>query len=165
MTRRTTSARRKAAPNEIHAYLRAVRRSRGPNAHVSLLGLSTFDTKTLHEAVQKGLAFPALEKLLLLMHLPIQNAAEILSIPPRTLHRRKSEGRLHPDESDRVLRLSRIFGQVLELFEGNQTAALDWLQSPAIALGGESPINMIRTEPGALEVERLIGRLEHGVFS
>jgi uncharacterized protein (DUF2384 family) len=32
-------------------------------------------------------------------------------------------------------------------------------------LGDASPLEMSKTEPGALDVERLIGRLEHGVFS
>ncbi|HEX9285718.1 MAG TPA: antitoxin Xre/MbcA/ParS toxin-binding domain-containing protein, partial [Thermoanaerobaculia bacterium] len=33
------------------------------------------------------------------------------------------------------------------------------------ALGLVSPLAMTKTEPGAIEVERLIGRTEHGVFS
>jgi hypothetical protein len=33
------------------------------------------------------------------------------------------------------------------------------------ALGGAVPLAVARTELGALEVERLIGRLEHGVFT
>jgi len=32
------------------------------------------------------------------------------------------------------------------------------------ALGDESPADRAKTEFGALEVERLVGRLEHGVF-
>jgi putative toxin-antitoxin system antitoxin component (TIGR02293 family) len=142
----------------------AVRRARGPHAYVVLLGLKPSDPKTLHDSIQKGLPFPAFERLMLLMALPQDTGARILSIPPRTLHRRKTAGRLDPDESDRVVRLSRLFGHALELFEGDETAARQWLETPAIALAGESPLNMSRTEPGSLEVERLIGRLEHGVF-
>jgi uncharacterized protein (DUF2384 family) len=33
------------------------------------------------------------------------------------------------------------------------------------ALGGVSPFEMAKTEVGALEVENLITRIEHGVFS
>jgi uncharacterized protein (DUF2384 family) len=33
------------------------------------------------------------------------------------------------------------------------------------ALGGRSPLDFAQTEPGAREVENVIGRLEHGVFS
>jgi uncharacterized protein (DUF2384 family) len=40
-----------------------------------------------------------------------------------------------------------------------------WLRSPNRALGGESPLALSKTEVGAREVENLIGRLEHGVFT
>src|SRR3989454_11093538 len=159
-----TPAERSRAP-EIDSYLEAVRASRGPNAHVVLLGLRSFDTPTLHKKVEQGFAFSALLKILRLMALPMQMLAEILLIPPRTLQRRRAAGRLEPDESDRLLRLSRIYGKAIELFEGDNPAALQWLQSPLKALGGTSPLAMSKTEPGAQEVERLISRLEYGVFS
>lgn len=159
-----TSTERSRAP-EIESYLEAVRGSRGPNAYVVLLGLRSFDTPTLHKKVEQGFAFSALLKILRLMALPMQVLAEVLFIPPRTLQRRKATGRLEPDESDRLLRLSRIYGKAIELFEGDNPAALQWLQSPLKALGGTSPLAMSKTEPGAQEVERLISRLEYGVFS
>ena len=33
------------------------------------------------------------------------------------------------------------------------------------ALGGATPLDFAKTEPGAREVENVLGRLEHGVFS
>ena len=59
----------------------------------------------------------------------------------------------------------RVFGKALELFEGDARAAERWLSSPRRALGGATPLELARTEDGAGEVEALIGRLEHGVFS
>lgn len=151
--------------SEIQAYLEAVRASRGPHAYVTLLGLRTFETPALHQKVEKGLPFGSFEKLVRVMALPIQAVAEVLLIPARTLQRRRAEGRLHPDESDRLIRLSRIVGKAIELFEGDGDAALRWLRSPARALGGAAPLDLAKTEPGTLEVEQLIGRLEHGVFA
>jgi putative toxin-antitoxin system antitoxin component (TIGR02293 family) len=150
---------------EIASYLKAIRASRGPNVHVALLGLQDFDTLTLQKKLERGLAFTAVLRILRLMALPMQALAEILLIPPRTLQRRKTTGRLEPDESDRLVRLARIYGKAIELFEGDNTAALDWLHSPVTALGGARPLLMLKTEPGAQEVERLISRLEYGVFS
>ncbi len=95
----------------------------------------------------------------------LQDTAEVLFMSERTLQRRKTEGRLHADESDRLLRLSRVFGKAVELFEGDTEAALRWMKKPLPALGLVSPLAMTKTEPGAIEVERLIGRTEHGVFS
>ena len=68
-----------------------------------------------------------------------------------------------PEESDRLLRVSRVFGRALELFEGDRDAAATWLTSPQRALGGLVPFELAKTDVGAQEVERLVGRLEHGI--
>jgi len=91
--------------------------------------------------------------------------ADLAQIKIRTLSRRKARGRLEPDESDRLLRVARVFGKALELFEGDDEAARRWFSKPHKVLGGMSPAEMSKTDIGGLEVERLIGRLEHGVFS
>ena len=59
----------------------------------------------------------------------------------------------------------RVLGKALELFEGDSRAAERWLSSPKAGLGGAVPSELAKTEAGAREVEALIGRLEHGVFS
>ena len=97
--------------------------------------------------------------------LPIGEVAALIQIPPRTLTRRRSGGRLQPDESDRLLRAARLFQLTVELFESNIDAARAWFSSPKKALGGKTPLEFARTEVGAREVENLIGRLEHGVYS
>jgi len=52
------------------------------------------------------------------------------------------------------------------LFTGTLSAsAAHWLHTPKRALGGAAPIEYADTEPGVREIQDLIGRLEHGVFS
>jgi putative toxin-antitoxin system antitoxin component (TIGR02293 family) len=137
----------------------------GPNSHVVLLGLRTFDSPQLRRSVESGLPYSAFERLIDNTTLPSDAALVLLNIPQRTLTRRKREGRFHQNESDRLVRASRIFARALSLFEGERDAAKRWLSEPQRALGGEVPLVLARTEVGALEVERLIGRLEHGVFT
>jgi putative toxin-antitoxin system antitoxin component (TIGR02293 family) len=149
----------------VEAYRDAVRRSKGSHPYAALLGIDKSDAASLHAQVEKGLSFGRLVNLTRVMGLTLQTAAEILFISPRSLQRRKTEGRLHADESDRLLRLSRVFGLAIELFEGDKDAAITWMNRHLPVLGHASPLEMSKTEPGALEVERLIGRLEHGVFS
>jgi putative toxin-antitoxin system antitoxin component (TIGR02293 family) len=139
--------------------------SPGPNSHVVLLGLETFDSPKLLRSVARGLPYAAFERLVANTMLPSDDALQLVSIPQRTLTRRKREGRFHQDESDRLVRASRVFARALSLFEGDREAAKHWLSERHQALGGEAPLALARTEVGALEVERLIGRLEHGVFS
>lgn len=90
--------------------------------------------------------------------------ARIVDISPRTLTRRKQEGRLQPAESDRLWRIGYLFERASKLLGGPERAR-EWFKRPKKALGGKTPLEYTDTEPGAIEVEDLLGRLEHGVFS
>jgi len=61
--------------------------------------------------------------------------------------------------------MANIFEKAVDLFEGDAKAAIAWLQRRQRALGNKPPFELARTELGAREVEDLIGRLEHGVFT
>lgn len=137
----------------------------GANSYAVLLGLDNVDTPQLLRSIERGLPYSAFERLAANTLLAQAAVLSLVDIPLRTLTRRKAEGRFRPDESDRLLRASRIFARALSVFEGDREAAKRWLSQPRKALGGQTPLTVARTELGALEVERLIGRLEHGVFS
>jgi putative toxin-antitoxin system antitoxin component (TIGR02293 family) len=137
----------------------------GPLAYVVLVGLETFAAQDLLKTVGRGLVYRTFERLHRNTDLPLESLLKWIDIPRRTLTRRKREGRFLPDESDRLLRATRLFGRTLELFEGDRQAATDWLTTAQPALGGATPLDLARTDLGAREVERLIHRLEHGVFS
>ncbi len=115
-------------------------------------------------AVAKGLEFDRLEQLGTVLKLSPYDIAASIHLSSSTYLRRRKEGRLQPDESDRLVRLGQIVAQAVDLFEGDTEAASRWLQRPARALGGATPLKFAETHVGAQEVEDLIGRLEHGVF-
>lgn len=48
---------------------------------------------------------------------------------------------------------------------GSQEEASRWLQTPNRALGGRTPMDLLDTEPGNRQVEDVLGRIEHGVYS
>jgi putative toxin-antitoxin system antitoxin component (TIGR02293 family) len=133
--------------------------------YVIFLGLRVYDAVRLLEKVRAGLPYHAWERLLRNTEIDKDELLQWVQITSRTLSRRKEEGRLLPDESDRLLRASRIFASALALFEGDADAARRWLTSPQPGLGGAPPIVFGATEIGAREVEALLGRLEHGVPS
>ena len=130
----------------------------------SSLGLRPHSTPELINEVGRGLPFTALESLAATSGLPLPALADAARIPTRTLARRKSDGRLAPDESERLLRVATLFEAALELFEGDAPGAARWMMTPRRALANETPLDYARTELGAREAEALIGRLEHGVF-
>ena len=89
----------------------------------------------------------------------------IVNINEKTLERRlKAHARLKPDESERVARLMRIISLATSAFESEEHAR-EWLKRPLRALGGQTPLQVAATEPGAREVERVLGRIEHGIFA
>ena len=131
----------------------------------SLLGLPASPPIDLIRRVQRGFSFKTWEHFAKTFRLPASDLAAMVDIKVRTLRRRKDEGRLERDESDRLLRISTVIARAIDLFEGDTDAARDWFYAPAKALGGVRPIDVVNTELGTREVERLIDRIEHGVFS
>ena len=119
----------------------------------------------MQSSIKKGLKFATIARLGKALDISQKEVAQLLSITPSTLNRRKKEGQLHPDESDRVVRFARLKDAALTLMRDDDQAAVAWLQTPLDILGGESPLDYATTELGARDVEDLIGRLRHGVFS
>jgi putative toxin-antitoxin system antitoxin component (TIGR02293 family) len=133
--------------------------------HGSSLGLSAANSAELIRQLERGFSFKTLHVLESRSGLTLSRLASVIGIPERTLARRKASGKLTPEESERLLRISAVFEDAVDLFEGDVRAAVNWLTTPRKALGDRPPLSYARTEPGAREVENLIGRLEHGIFS
>jgi putative toxin-antitoxin system antitoxin component (TIGR02293 family) len=150
---------------ELPAGTKSVRRTLHFGTRGSSLGLRPATTTQIIEQLDVGLSFEALQAFVSNSGLDLLALATLIGIPERTLARRRSAGRLAPEESERLLRVSNIFEKAVELFEGDADAAVLWLTTPKKALNGQQPLQYSRTEPGAREVENLIGRVEHGVFT
>lgn len=114
--------------------------------------------------IQQGLRFRELEALQDNIDVPLEQLAAKLSISRSTLQRRKSAGRLSPDESDKVMRFSQLVEHATDVF-GNIGKARAWLKYPQRGLGGAVPLDYAETEIGAREVDNLLGRIDYGVYS
>lgn len=66
-------------------------------------------------------------------------------------------------ESERILRIARVFDMALSVF-GKLEKARRWLKHPARGLDGHIPMEYADTGLGAQEVIDLLGRIDHGVF-
>lgn len=88
-----------------------------------------------------------------------------LGIPQRTLTRRLSQhSRLTAAESDRTVRLARVYANAVEML-GDEEKAAEWLRTPNRALSGERPLDQLDTDLGARAVEDVLGRIAYGVYS
>lgn len=116
------------------------------------------------EAIRDGLPAAAFDWLKSELGLTAGELADVVHISRRTVSRRKKEGVLKPDESERVLRLIRIYQRAAEVL-GGRDEARDWMQEPNFALGDDTPLQFADTEPGARRIEQLLGQIEHGIIS
>jgi putative toxin-antitoxin system antitoxin component (TIGR02293 family) len=111
----------------------------------------------LHEGLERG----AFDRLKSVAGITTEELGRAINVPTRTLARRE---RFKPDESERLLRVAACFQRTLEAL-GSVQSARKWFSTPKRALGGNTPLDYCDTGPGAMAVERLLGRIEHGVFS
>lgn len=114
--------------------------------------------------IREGMPMAEFDALAVWLELPDDQLAPLLGISRATLHRRRKSGQLESPESERIVRFARLMARAVEVL-GDEPAAREWLRTPAVAFRGESPLSFADTEVGAREVEYLLGRLEHGVFS
>ncbi|WP_415034030.1 antitoxin Xre/MbcA/ParS toxin-binding domain-containing protein [Azonexus sp.] len=114
--------------------------------------------------VRRGLPSASVDAVVRITRITQNELAQALSIPERTLARRKREGVLSPEESAKFVRFARVVERAETVFE-NADRALNWLQSPNAALAGVSPLSLLDTDIGADSVLDTLGRIEHGVFA
>ncbi len=130
-----------------------------------VLGKAIKKPDDLAQLVREGL--PASSVTALAEKLDLSNTvlSRKLAIPQRTLTRRLGQrSRLTPAESDRTVRLARVYAHAVEMI-GDEERAVAWLSTPNRALGGEKPLDHLDTDVGARMVEDILGRIAYGVYS
>lgn len=120
--------------------------------------------KPLLDAINKGFSVKMLRDVAGTLAVDVYRVGQYLDIKTATLNRRLKGGVLTTDESDRLYRFTEVYDAALDLFDGDNDLADQWLNSPALGLGGEVPISIIKTSTGANDVLSLISKIEHGVL-
>ena len=90
--------------------------------------------------------------------------ASKLGLVARTLNRkRKANENLSARESERIMRVVRVWNRARTLFRSDEAIAA-WLLRPAAALDQAAPLDLLDTDVGTAEVEGLITGLAYGNF-
>jgi len=129
-----------------------------------IIGIKQTGLQTVVDQIRVGLPATTIQVLQQQMGITSAQLAATVNIPGRTLSRRAKEGRLRSDESERVIRIARLFMRAVQVL-GDAGSARQWLKTPKHALADTPPLEYADTEPGAEEVMNLLGRLENGVFT
>ena len=117
----------------------------------------------LFASLEHGFAYSAVEALTV-YGVNRKELSAFTGIALSTLDRRKSEGHLNTQESDKVYGLVRLIDAATDLFSGDEGKAKAWIRKSAKGLGDRAPIDMIRTTAETESVINFIGRVKHGVI-
>jgi putative toxin-antitoxin system antitoxin component (TIGR02293 family) len=143
--------------NELHAIAEVL-------GGKPVLGRIPRTETDLQAAIREGFPQQVLKEIARSAGITLGELAASLDLSARSLQRRRREGRLARFESDRVYRLVRIVA-LAKHYLGDDQAATRWLKRPNRALGGQIPLGLIDTEPGARAVENVLGRIAYGGVS
>lgn len=125
-------------------------------------GIST--TSERIALARKGITMRYLKKLADLLDLNLLDLSKILHISIRTLQRYAEDKLLEPDVSSKVIRLAELERRGLDIFGDAHSFSL-WLKEEVLALDGARPIDFLDTPFGFDLINRLLGRIEHGILS
>ncbi len=129
-----------------------------------IFGRSVRTQNDLRSAIREGFPQEVVDRVMIAAGLTLKQLSATLDLSPRSLQRRRHQGRLARYESDRLYRLARTVA-LAKHYIGDEEAAARWLKRPNRALGGHVPLELIDTELGAREVENVLGRIAFGGVS
>jgi putative toxin-antitoxin system antitoxin component (TIGR02293 family) len=127
------------------------------------LGLAEDERPFVHDDIVRGIEAKRVKDLI---DRGVLGAKQVFRvIPERTFSRRLAKREaLKPSEADAIGRLLRVTETAEKTF-GDPEFARRWLSLPNPALKDRVPIELAETDAGAREVEVILTRIAHGVYS
>lgn len=114
------------------------------------------------EVIRAGLPARAFVGVAQILSLTVDELAGKLGVSPRTIRdQRKKLARLSSENTEKLVRIARIQHQARRIFSTNE-AVSGWLRSPAPALEGALPIDLLDTDLGSREVENVLNGIAYG---
>lgn len=124
-----------------------------------------FPTKSLIKVLEGGLSGNLFKEVCCLLAISEKRLAGIINLSVSTLAQRKKRGYFSATESERLYRILNLYKKAVQVFDDDPEEAREWLKTKAYGLGDEIPLEFSKTEVGAKEVERLLTRIDEGVFT
>jgi len=126
-------------------------------------------------AIRTGVPAERIFKVAVDMRRPKEQIMKMLHISRATVGRKMKNGaeRLSPEQSERVIGLERLIGQVQVMVdESGDPAGFDaaqwvanWIEEPVPALGGAKPADYLDTIAGQQLISRLLAQMQSGAFA
>lgn len=136
-----------------------------------ILGGTVGTALEAHDILQRGLSAKALMRFMAhfrKIRISSQAVQAALGMSLRTLQRksnaRAAHERLTPEQSARIWKFAEIMARASDIF-GSTDLAENWLTTPAMALDGRCPIDLLSSPAGIDLVEDHLTRLDYGVYT
>jgi putative toxin-antitoxin system antitoxin component (TIGR02293 family) len=127
------------------------------------IGRAVRSMDDLADLVRQGLPFQTLAVVMDGYAIERESACRLLHLSHRNYLRRREQGRLSPDESDRLVRVARVLAHANRVFEDAEASA-EWIRTPNTALGRRQPLSLLDTDISVQQVDQILGRIEHGII-
>jgi putative toxin-antitoxin system antitoxin component (TIGR02293 family) len=115
------------------------------------------------EAVEAGVPVATMDSFVAASGMKQKDVLEVV-IPLRTLkHRKARKEPLTLDESDKLVRLIKVYDLAVQVF-GEKEKAVYWLGEPKRRFEGRTPLQMMRTGLGTGMVEEMLVQIDEGMF-
>lgn len=114
---------------------------------------------------RQGLLRAETDRVAALVGLTDKEMAATLGLSTSYLHRLKGNQLISQDASERLLLLENLLLHALDTFDDKAATVLGWLRSPLRELDYQTPLQTLDTVTGYMLVERVLGRIDYGIFS
>jgi len=124
--------------------------------------------------VKRGVPARFLTRISRDMDRPVRYVVKTIGLPQSTASRKVGrDSTLNADESERVLGIAKLIGQVQTIVEQSGDAkgfdagkwVAKWIETPQPALGGKRPDELMDTADGRRLVSELIARMQSGAYT
>ncbi|HEY1750250.1 MAG TPA: antitoxin Xre/MbcA/ParS toxin-binding domain-containing protein [Caulobacteraceae bacterium] len=164
-------AAKRAAPRRRRLKAAGAQSAAGELGYVQLFKAAPLDRIKL---VKSRLPASQAKKIIGDLPMPSASASRALNVSVSTLNRKtKNRETLTQDESERILGLAKLIGQVQAMVEDSgDPAGFDarawtarWLTEPLPALGGVRPLDLMDTMEGQSLVAETLARIQSGAYA
>ena len=119
----------------------------------------------LSNKILEGLPVKWIEDFKNLYQITDKEVASLLAVNTRTITRLKKDPKhnLPLTMSDRLYRMFNVLAIAIKVFN-NVEEAVTWLKTKQFGLDENVPLELLKTEAGAREVESELMRIEYGIY-
>ncbi|MBA2562091.1 MAG: DUF2384 domain-containing protein [Chitinophagaceae bacterium] len=113
---------------------------------------------------RSGVKKSSLKSLSNYLGISMDKMSSLMHTSYRNIQRKDDNELLDVYKSEQAIEVAQVISKGLEIF-GTKENMQQWLHSNIIALGDKKPIDLLDTSFGIRMIYRVLGRLEHGVYS